>query len=163
MTSSLPTQNELKGNVHAHLFINVPRNSFTANEHDLKFLVPKALEDDIKTSTQNPVLNYMFSEEQKSGLKDVQNSFTNYALPKGFKYDWPLQQLSQPKTSFALLSLNGKTNFVLSNISAIPISIISWPMETSGDFATMLPLKSTVASNTATNNNLPLSMIVTHI
>lgn len=155
MTSSFPTQNELKSNIHANLFINVPKNSFTADKHDLKFLVPEALKDDIKTSTHNPMLNYILSEEQKSGLKDVQNSFTNYALPKGFRYGWSLQQFS-PETSFALVSLNGKTNFVLSNISVIPISIISGPMETSSDFATMLSLKSTVVLNTGTNNNLPL-------
>ncbi|EFN74017.1 hypothetical protein EAG_14601 [Camponotus floridanus] len=156
VTPSLPTQNELKSNIHAHLFINIPKNSFTANEQDLKFLVPETLKDDMKISTHNPMLNYILSEEQKSELKDVRNSFTNYALPKGFKYGWPLQQFS-PKTSFALLSLNEKTNFVLSNVSTIPISITSRPIETSNDFATMLPLKSTVASNTATNNNLPLS------
>ncbi|CAL1679853.1 unnamed protein product [Lasius platythorax] len=158
VTSSLPTQNELKSNIHAHLFMNMPKNSFKTNEHDLKFLVPDALKNDIKINTQSPMLNYILSEEDESGLKSIQNSFANYALPEGFKYGWPLQQFSQPETSVDSLSLNGRTKFVLSNMSAIPISIISWPMETSSDFATMLPLKFTVASNTATNNNLPLSM-----
>ncbi|KAM0726955.1 hypothetical protein ACS0PU_007116 [Formica fusca] len=157
VTSSLPTQNELKSNIHVHLFMNMPKNSFKANEHDLKFLFPETLKDDIKTSTQNSMLNYI-SEEHKNGLKGIQNSFTDYALPEGFKYGWPLQQFSQAETSFAPLSLNGKTNFVQSNISAIPISINSWPMETNGDFSTMLPLKSIIATNTTTNNHLPLSM-----
>ncbi|XP_072767266.1 uncharacterized protein [Anoplolepis gracilipes] len=158
LTSSLPTQNELNNNIHAHLFMKMPKNnSFKNNEHPLKFQISETLKDNLKTSTQNPMLNYILSEEHKRGFKDIQNSFTNYALPEGFKYGWPLQQFSQPETLFAPLSLNGKTNFVLSNISAIPISIISWPMEISSDFTTMLPLKS-VASNTATNNNLPLNM-----
>lgn len=140
--------------------MSTPKNSF--NEHDFKFLFPETLKDDIKTSTQNPMLNYIVSEEHKSGLKDIQNSFTDYALPEEFKHGWPLQQFSQAETSFAPLSLNEKTNFVLSNISAIPISINSWPMETNGDFSTILPLKSIIATNTTTNNHLPLSMIVAH-
>ncbi|XP_050455388.1 uncharacterized protein LOC126853583 [Cataglyphis hispanica] len=155
VTSSLPTQSELKSNVH--LFMNMPKNSF--NEHYVKFLFPEMLKDDIKTSTQNSMLNYIVSEEHKSGLKGIQNSFADYALPEGFKHGWPLQQFSQAETSFTPLSLNEKTNFVLSNISAIPISINSWPMETmaNGDFNTILPLKSIIATNT-TNNHLPLSL-----
>ncbi|KAL6434437.1 hypothetical protein ACFW04_006090 [Cataglyphis niger] len=144
VTSSLPTQNELKSNIHVHLFMNMPKNSF--NEHDVKFLFPETLKDDIKTSTQNSMLNYIVSEKHKSGLKGIQNSFADYALPEGFKHGWPLQQFSQAETSFTPLSLNEKTNFVLSNISAIPISINSWPMETMAnglslpsDFMTSIP------------------------
>lgn len=141
--------------------MNMPKNSF--NEHDVKFLFPETLKDNIKTSTQNSMLNYIVSKEHKSGLKGIQNSFADYALPEGFKHGWPLQQFSQAETSFTPLSLNEKTNFVLSNISAIPISINSWPMETmaNGDFSTILPLKSAIATNT-THNHLPLSMIEAH-
>ncbi|XP_029158241.1 uncharacterized protein LOC114930561 [Nylanderia fulva] len=151
LASSLPTQNELKSNIHA--FLNMPKNSFKINENKFKFPIPDASKNNIKTNTQSPTLGY-FSEEYKTGLKSIQNSFVNYALPEGFKYGWPLQQFSQPEMSIVPLSLNGNTKFVLSNMSTTPIPIISWPMETSSDFAPMMPLKLTV-SHTAINNNIP--------
>ncbi|XP_025992174.2 uncharacterized protein LOC105194929 [Solenopsis invicta] len=150
----LPTLNELNSNMHSYALSHTPKSSLKINEHDLKFL---ALEAPKNVETRDSMLNYILPEEHKSGLKSIQNSFADYALPVKLKHGWPLQQFSQPETSlgYAPLSLAGKTKLVLPNI---PIAPISWPIEIESDIPAMLPLKSITMSDAVTENKLPLGI-----
>lgn len=133
---------------------HTPKNSVKISEHDFKLL---ALEAPKNVEIQNSMLNYILSEKHKSELKGIQNSFVDYTLPVKLKHDWPLQQFSQPETSstYAPLSLNGKTKLIL---PSIPVASISWPIDIKNDVSTMLPLK--FMPDAATRNNIPLGMIL---
>lgn len=160
--TSLPTENKLKNdNMHGNLFANPPKSSFKTNEHDIKFLMPEELKNNMKTNLQSPTLNYILSEEYKDRLKDIQNSFANYPSPAGLKRDWSLQQFSQPETSsnYAPLSLDGKTKLILPSIPVAHVSTISWPMDTKSVSA-LAPAKSAIPSDMATSNNLALGITI---
>ncbi|XP_011694449.1 PREDICTED: uncharacterized protein LOC105453874 [Wasmannia auropunctata] len=151
VTSPLPTLDD----VHAHALSHTPKSSLKINEHDFKFL---ALEAPKNVEIQSSMLNYILPEEHKSGLKGIQNSFANYALPVKFKQDWPLQQFSQPETSSGYAppsAVNGKAKLILPNI---PVAPISWPIEIKSDISTMLSLKSIMTPDAATRNKLLLGI-----
>ncbi|XP_011639588.1 uncharacterized protein LOC105428794 [Pogonomyrmex barbatus] len=149
VTFSPPTLSELN-NMHSNLFS--PKSNLKINEHDFKFLALETPKNDMKVEIQSPMLNYILSEEHKSGLKGIQNSFADYMLPVKLKHDWPLQ-FSQQETSsnYIPLFLSGKTKLVL------PVTPISWPVEVKSDISTMLPLKSIMTSNVMTSN-MPLGI-----
>nr|XP_012221298.1 PREDICTED: uncharacterized protein LOC105671590 [Linepithema humile] len=156
--ASLPTEDELKNNVHGSLFANTPKSSFRTNEHNIKLLVPEEPKNNMKTNIQSPTLNYILSEKYKDGLKGIQNSFANYPSPAGLKHDWSLQQFSQPETSsnYAPLSL-GTTKLILPSLPLAHVSTISWPMDVKSDVSA-LPAKSVISSDTATSDNLALGV-----
>ncbi|KYN02104.1 hypothetical protein ALC62_07094 [Cyphomyrmex costatus] len=134
--------------IHAYMPSHTPR-SLKINEHNIKFLEPEAPKN---VETQSSTLNYILSEEHKTGLKDIQNSLVDYALPVKVKHHWPLQQFSKPETSsgYAPLFLKTKTKRVVSNIPTAPIS---WPIEIKSDVSTTLPLKSIMTPNAARSKN----------
>lgn len=159
--TSLPTENELKSNMHGNLFAHAPKSSFETSEHNIKFVVPEELKDNMKINIQSPTLNYILSEEYKDRLKGIQNSFANYPSPAGLKHDWSLQQFSLPETSsnYAPLSL-GKTKLIPPSMPVAHDSTISWPTDTKSDVSALLPAKPVISSDAATSGNLPLGIII---
>jgi len=146
--------------MYGNLFANVPKSNFKTREDDIKLSMPKESKDNMKTNIQSPTLNYILSEEYKEKLKDIQNSFTNYPSPAGLKYDWSLQQFSQPEilSNYTPLFL-GKTKLIPSSNPVAHISTVSWPTDTKSDISALLPAKYIISSDMTTSNNL-LGMII---